>query len=182
VGPNKQPTSIAPPGKRYRVTQEAISRNQPWLYLVVFFIGFLGPLLALLISWSNDQRFEVGDFIIVGAMFLVVVRALVGSRRWNSESFIEVRPHELIYHRPGLTIRTPWDNIERIAGNEEVAQLILRKRSAASMSVSTRIARFSNSREWNVDREVPLWHFGWSRKSPLYHDVRENAPHLFSTK
>jgi hypothetical protein len=181
VEQNKQPSSIAPSGRVYRITEEAISRHQLGLYLFVFFMGFLGPLLAFLISWSNDRRFVAGDFIVVGAMLLFVVRVLVGTRRWNSESLIEVRPDELIYHRPGLTIRTPWDNIERIEGNEEAAQLILRERSAASMSFWTRISRFRHSSHWNVDRQVPLWPFGWSRKSPLYHEIQEIAPHLFLT-
>jgi hypothetical protein len=149
------------------------------LYLGLFGCWFAIPLLVLSVGWGQDGT--VGRFeLLVAALFIMLgVFAIVGIRSWRKNTTLKVTANELIYQTAGLTIRSPWSNVERIEERYE-AKLVLRNRAAVRMSVWIRFQRFTTSSYWNVDRRVPLTPFGWSKSSTLYRQLQEVAPHLFS--
>jgi hypothetical protein len=163
----------------YRVTDRAYSDARVSLYLGLFGYWFVIPLLVLSVGWGLDGTVGMFELLVVALFIVLGVFAIVGIRSWRKNTTLKVTAKEFIYQTAGLTIRSPWSNVERIEERDE-ARLVLRHRAAVKMSVWIRLQRFTTSAYWNVDRWVPLTPFGWSKSSTLYDRLQEVAPHLFS--
>jgi hypothetical protein len=100
--------------------------------------------------------------------------------RGFGQTYLAVSPAGLEYHTYGLTIQTPWHNIERLLDEHLMPRLLLKQPSA----VETRrwAMMFAPGRSRNdppADRVIPLFFFQFSRRSELGQHIRRYAPHLF---
>jgi hypothetical protein len=100
-------------------------------------------------------------------------------RALRRRTYVRVTPEELEYFTPGLRIRTPWADIEKIdSGTAFLRQADLREVQfwAWFWSLSAQVRH--QRRHPAITQMIPLWLFHWSKSSPLVRDIQQHAPHL----
>ncbi|MFN8500802.1 hypothetical protein [Kouleothrix sp.] len=85
----------------------------------------------------------------------------------------------LEYHTPNLSLRTSWENVERLVDEPLAPRLVLSR--PANVDLHTRSARVRAGDGPAAGRAVPLRLFGYTRGSQLDQDLRRFAPHLFAS-
>jgi hypothetical protein len=170
-------------GHVYRIESRPVNQ---WMLLVIlvglgapFVFWWAVPWLASLRSGSGSLEWLwclVGLFAPALALALAYAQLLQAFRR---RTYVRITPEELEYFTPGLRIRTPWANIEKIDnGVAFLREADLREVQFWgwfwSLSAHVRHRR----REPAITQMIPLWMFHWAKSSPLVHDIRRYAPHL----
>jgi hypothetical protein len=96
------------------------------------------------------------------------------------QTYLAVSPSGLVYHTAGLTIQTPWHNIECLLDEHLLPRLLLSKPSAMEMRIwATLLAPGRARYDPPADLLIPLFFFQFSRRSQLGQQLQRYAPHLF---
>jgi hypothetical protein len=96
------------------------------------------------------------------------------------QTYLVVSPSGLVYHTAGLTIQTPWHNVESLLDEHLLPRLLLRQPSAVEMRIwATMLAPGRARHDPPADRLIPLFFFQFSRRSQLGQQLQRYAPRLF---
>jgi hypothetical protein len=96
------------------------------------------------------------------------------------QTYLAVSPSGLEYHTAGLTIQTPWHNIDRLLDEHLSPRLLLKQPSAVEMRMwATMLALGRARHDPPADLLIPLFFFQFSRHSELGQQIQRHAPRLF---
>jgi len=96
------------------------------------------------------------------------------------QTYLAVSSSGLEYHTAGLTIQTPWHNIERLLDEHPSPRLLLRQPSAVELRIWAMMLAPGRARhDPPADRLIPLFFFQFSRHSELGQQIQRYAPRLF---
>jgi hypothetical protein len=100
--------------------------------------------------------------------------------RAYGQTYLTVSSSGLEYHTVGLTIQTPWHNIERLLDEHLMPRLLLRQPAAVEMRIWTTLLAPGRARhDPPADLLIPLFFFQFSRHSELGQQLQRYAPRLF---
>jgi hypothetical protein len=112
--------------------------------------------------------------------FLLVLCYCFYAYRAFGQTYLAVSLSGLEYHTAGLTIQTPWHNIECLLDEHLLPRLLLRQPSAVEMRIwATMLAPGRARYDPPVDLLIPLFFFQFSRRSALGQQLQLYAPRLF---
>lgn len=143
--------------------------------LVVMLV--LGALAIAFAYFSTRSLLSTAFCALPIALFFLLAISYVSylARRTS----LVLAPDGLEYHTPNLTLRTAWDNVERLVDEPLAPRLVLRR--PVLPDLHTRTARARVAERPAAGRVVPLRLFGYARGSQLAQDLRRYAPHLFAS-
>lgn len=96
------------------------------------------------------------------------------------QTYLAVSATGLEYHTYGLTIQTPWHNIDRLLDEHLMPRLLLKQPSAVETRMWFKLFAPGRARyDPPADRVIPLFFFQFSRHSALGQHIQHYAPHLF---
>jgi hypothetical protein len=96
------------------------------------------------------------------------------------QTYLALSPSGLVYHTAGLTIQTPWHNVECLLDEHLLPRLLLRQPSAVELQIwATMLAPGRARHDPPADRLIPLFFFQFSRRSQLGLQLQRYAPRLF---
>jgi hypothetical protein len=111
---------------------------------------------------------------------LLIILYCFYAYRGFGQTYLAVSPTGLEYHTFGLTIQTPWHNIDRLLDEHLMPRLLLKQPSAvATLWWATMLAPGRARSDPPADRVIPLFFFQFSGHSDLGQHIRRYAPHLF---
>ncbi len=109
----------------------------------------------------------------IGLFFLVVLSYLWYTARHTS---LMLSADGIEYRSARLTVRSSWENVERLDGLPLSPRLLLRRPVPIEQQASRRELLPDQSAG---GRAIPLRLFGFARESALGRDLARYAPHLF---
>ncbi|GAB4214789.1 MAG: hypothetical protein OHK0022_53880 [Roseiflexaceae bacterium] len=118
---------------------------------------------------AEGQLFTPVALVIEFALALILIFVFSVALRWQRETWLRLTPAGVEYHTLGLAFTTPWSNVAGLHQRNELAALVLRERPTYTI------------RRRSDGNHIPLYLFTrWSPESPLYHEIRRYAPHMFA--
>jgi hypothetical protein len=125
-------------------------------------------------------HFQRGLLILVAAVWLLLAVWQSAVLYLLSRARLITSPEGLEYFTLAYSIRTTWDNIEKIEVRPPLSQEVLYLRQEPAVHSSSPL-RWLWLRPWSNRKLVPLHLFHRSWQGELGGDFRRYAPHLFST-
>jgi hypothetical protein len=111
---------------------------------------------------------------------LLLLSYSVYAYRAFGETYLAVSASGLEYHTAGLTIQTPWHNIDRLLDEHLSPRLLLRQPSAVEMrGWAAMLAPGRVRHDPPADLLIPIFFFQFSRHSELGQQLQHYAPGLF---
>jgi hypothetical protein len=169
-------------GHVYRIEPRPVNQ---WMRLalvltlvVPLLFAMILPYLAQLRSRGNTLQ---GLYCLLIMLTPLVALTVVYSqllKQFRRQTYLRVTPAELEYYTPGLRIRTPWANIDKI----DNGLAILREADLRDIQFWAWFWSVSAAERHRYDpaitQIIPLRLFGWSKSSPVVRDLQRYAPHL----
>lgn len=144
----------------------------------LFAIFLLIPMALMVFQIINNETSPTSVIVIMFLMAALIYNLWI-TRRWAKETQLIISHKSVIYKSTGITIITSWSNIETISGRLGRETLILHKSSASYISPMMSLLRATTTTNRNIDRQIPLYVFGLSKKSDLLVRLaKEHAPEL----
>ncbi len=146
--------------------------------VAVYIVALLVPIFALVPIVAIRNNLKQGGIITVGTITLSLV-VLLGiliafwlARHLKATASLLISPNGLEYYGQGITIKTPWNNVQEITRGSGLPSLLLHHPAASYISPL-------HQRNLYTARRIPLYIFEYSDQSALARDLRRFAPQLY---
>jgi hypothetical protein len=144
----------------------------------VYIVALLVPIFALVptVAIRNDlkQRGTISSATITLSVviLLIILVAFLVARHLKATAYLAISPNGLEYYGRGITIKTPWNNVQEITRGSGLPSLLLYRPAATYISPL-------HQRDLYTARRIPLYIFEYSEQSALARDLRRFAPQLY---
>jgi hypothetical protein len=147
--------------------------------VAVYIVALLVPIFALIpiVAIRNDLKqlgvISTGTITLSLVLVLIILVAFWVARHLKATAYLIISPKGLEYYGHGITIKTPWSNVQEITHRSGLPSLLLHRPAATYLSPL-------HQRDLYTTRRIPLFLFQYSDQSALAHDLRRFAPQVFA--